>query len=97
VKPVGADPAHLRREVEDDLGFGVVVAAPDGVLAGQVVLLDVGDEDLRAPLLETLHEVGTEEARPPVTSVRRFVQKLMLCSRAGPHPSEVDSSGRPNP
>ena len=62
IRAVGADAADLGREVEDELGCGVL-EHPGGVVHGRQVVVGASrSDDVVALFLEALDEVGAEEA-----------------------------------
>ncbi len=62
IRAVGADAAHLRSEVEDALGSGLLEHPGRLLHARQVVVGASRNDDVVALFLEALDEVGAEEA-----------------------------------
>ena len=82
---VGANPAHPGRQVDDQIGLGVVQQGQRRLALHQVVVLAAGDEDVsRAVRTQRLCHEGAEEAgATPVTVTRLSRQKVALLGQSG--------------
>ena len=79
MRPVGADAAHPRRKVQDDVRPRVRQQAPDRGQVAQIVILDARHEDLSSAAgLQLLGDDRSQEARAAGHDDRWLRQKVLL-------------------